>query len=656
MLRNIVINLLISIAFLPLIKAQQYTCTQSRYSETSELYSKALELVADSNENKAIPILKRITAKDTAFADAWYLLGKIYHFKAIVSQYDMMLSANTAYYFNKAEKCFLNSVVLCNRIDSYNAYFYLGENMFINRQYDLAGLYLKQYKQLNTDNEIALNKANEYLYNCIQWEEWKDSANIADYEELKGVNTVNDETDAAVSKDAVFVIYRNKLKRNPSMSIYNTPAEKWVYSYLEGVDSINKPVYSSKYSIINIPDDSECHALLPFNNSTKVFLTTEPKQSTGKKDPNSVDIFQANFENKKLSEYSKPKNINTPTSFEGYPTLTANEQTMYFVSNRNAGVGGMDIYETKMSNDGNWMKPVNLGNVINTVNDEINPTITADGKHLFFASNGHFGLGGFDIFVSHKTDTGWSKPQNLGKPVNSYDDDKDFTFSSAENYAIFVRKYLSPIGGCEIYRTKLSNFIECNQNSIVSGIILDHNNKVLSDIELNIISMLTNERIPVVFDKYTGRFSAVIPNIEHRYLFSISKEGYSFTDKILNTVKGAEFYYKSVNMFPIRVGEKFELTGLDFPKNSFVFEASANILLADFVEFMQENIAVKIRINGRMATVDDLKTRLSEKRAKSVYDYLIEKGVEQERLQYEGFSSSTGKNSSFIEFEIIDVD
>ncbi|MCP4461030.1 MAG: peptidoglycan-associated lipoprotein, partial [Cytophagales bacterium] len=116
-----------------------------------------------------------------------------------------------------------------------------------------------------------------------------------------------------------------------------------------------------------------------------------------------------------------PKQINNPTSNEPHATISSDGKTLYFVSNRSGGFGGFDLYKTEMNERGEWGKPVNLGEPINTSADEDAPFLDLDGKTLYFSSNGHPGLGEFDIFkASWDSETSaWAQPQNMGFPINS---------------------------------------------------------------------------------------------------------------------------------------------------------------------------------------------------------------------------------------------
>ena len=142
----------------------------------------------------------------------------------------------------------------------------------------------------------------------------------------------------------------------------------------------------------------------------------------------STDIFFSTLN--KDENWSDPKpfdrNLNT-FYFEASPTFTEDGNTMYFISERIGGKGKADIWTSKKVN-GTWQKAENLGDKINTAEKETTDFVTADGNYLFFSSEGHSGMGGYDIYVAKRTADGWSTPKNIGFPINDVSDETHFVF------------------------------------------------------------------------------------------------------------------------------------------------------------------------------------------------------------------------------------
>lgn len=155
----------------------------------------------------------------------------------------------------------------------------------------------------------------------------------------------------------------------------------------------------------------------------------------------------------KGNEWSKPiplnQNVNSPGSWETSAFVSADGQKLFFTSNRGGGMGSLDIYVSEMEITGDWGKARNLGPTINTSGREDSPALTADGKTLFFSSDGHRGMGGMDIFRSELKDGKWQKPVNLGYPINSVEDDSFFGLTGDQRRAFFST--MREDGNAEIY-------------------------------------------------------------------------------------------------------------------------------------------------------------------------------------------------------------
>jgi hypothetical protein len=233
--------------------------------------------------------------------------------------------------------------------------------------------------------------------------------------------------------------------------------------------------------------DGDCETTSISYDGTELYLYRE--------DELDGNLYVSYFKNGEWSEIQKlGPNINTKY-WESHADISANGQKLYFTSNREGGYGDLDIYVSQRNADGSWGKPNNLGPAVNTQWREDTPHLTKDGKRLFFSSEGHHNMGGFDLFMANKTENGWSQPENLGYPLNSPDDDK-FLMPLNQGEIAYHAKFNKDIPGKkDIYRYNLG---KSSRDLIeVEGILTykSPEDKTQKDFHINIIDKRTRDTI-----------------------------------------------------------------------------------------------------------------------------------------------------------------
>ncbi len=197
---------------------------------------------------------------------------------------------------------------------------------------------------------------------------------------------------------------------------------------------------------------------------------------------------------------------------ETHASISYDENEIYFTSDRKGGYGGLDIYRVRKLPDGNWSKAQNLGPQINSAYDEEGPYLHPDGTSLFFASNGHETMGGFDIFVStyDEDNDSWSKPENLGYPINTPDDNIYYIPSVDGRRAYYASADNNSLGRYDIFRIDLSDSHVRNQ-TVIAGIAMTASGKMLED-ALITISDMDDELVGIYTpDEETGKFLIILP-------------------------------------------------------------------------------------------------------------------------------------------------
>jgi hypothetical protein len=205
---------------------------------------------------------------------------------------------------------------------------------------------------------------------------------------------------------------------------------------------------------LNTPGHDAILGISPDGNS--IFVYRNIPKVTGSGD---IYISTKRADGKWQMPKPLPKPINS-SYFEGSCSLSPDGNTLYFVSERKGGYGNADIWRSKRIGKNEWAKPVNLGPKVNTDGDEMSVFIHPDGKTLFFSSNGHKTMGGYDIFMTQmKPDSSWTEPINLGYPINTTKDEKTFTMTADGKRAYITSNQDNGLGGADIYEIDMSKYV-----------------------------------------------------------------------------------------------------------------------------------------------------------------------------------------------------
>jgi outer membrane protein OmpA-like peptidoglycan-associated protein len=353
------------------------------------------------------------------------------------------------------------------------------------------------------------------------------------------------------------------------------------------------------------------------------------------------DIYIAE---KKGDDWGKPYDLNPPVNTPGWesqPSISADGRTLYFVSNRKGGYGGYDIWRSTVTDKG-WSEPENLGPNINTGYDEQSPFIADDDSTLYFSSNGWPGMGGIDLFVSHLGKDGqWGKPINLGYPINTSGDENGLTVTAEGNYAFFSSNNLNGYGGYDIYTFEMPVNIRPRRVTYVKGFVTDAITKQPLQAAVEIVDLEKNKPVYQDYSSPTqGDFLATLVTGKN-YGLNISKDGYLFYSANFSLV-GSETkspFIINVALSPIEVGNKVVLNNIFFDSNKFDLKPESKDELQKLVSFLNLNPTVHIEISGHTDDVggDAFNQTLSQNRAKAVYNYLIAGGINAARLVYKGY-------------------
>ncbi len=316
-----------------------------------------------------------------------------------------------------------------------DAYVYLGDAYFINEELDKA---IETYKSFTSINQENINYftpiINKKIETCNNAKILKTLPIIITEKNLgEPINNTYSNFNPIISRDGKMLVYTNDLRFYKAIFYSFKKDGQWTTPKNFNVETNTN---NSLISLTLSPDGKDLYIY--------------------RDDLGNGNIYKSTFDGQKWSKIKKlNKNINT-RDLETSACLSADGKTLYFASNRKGGYGSLDIYKSELTADGDWGKAVNLGPTINGKFDEISPQILDDNKTLYFASQGHYNMGGYDVFISMLTDSNkWSEPLNLGYPINTTDDNSYFQPLNNGNEAYVQLAKDNGFGNNDIYKIKL---------------------------------------------------------------------------------------------------------------------------------------------------------------------------------------------------------
>jgi outer membrane protein OmpA-like peptidoglycan-associated protein len=337
--------------------------------------------------------------------------------------------------------------------------------------------------------------------------------------------------------------------------------------------------------------------------------------------------------------------INRRDSWESQPSVSANGDKLYFTSNRKEGIGGLDLYRCSRQADGSWSRPQLLDKTINTPRNEKTPFIHSDSKTLYFTSDGHPGLGGYDIFYAQSIDTTWSEVSNIGFPINSKEDDLGLFVSLDGATAYFASNKIKASGGWDLFSFTLPELARPDKVALISGTLNKEEGEELGEAAVEIKNLRTRDVTKINVDKETGNFAQVVSAAEGADLIvTVKKKGAAFSSKFIS---GSELKNSGVVKAPLQVatleiGKEYKLNDIKFESSSFALSAVAKNVIDEFVLYLKDNPELKADIQGHTDNIGNPSDnkKLSTQRAQTVYNYVMAQGISAGRLTHHGYGET----------------
>lgn len=388
------------------------------------------------------------------------------------------------------------------------------------------------------------------------------------------------------------------------------------------------------------------------------------------------DIYQSKL---KDGQYGKPEKLSSNVSskyYESSASVSFDGKELYFASERPGGFGGEDIYVSRWDEKKKeWGPAENLGANINTKYRETGVFLHPDGETMYFSSQGHSTMGGFDIFMSKRDEKGvWGAPVNIGYPINSPDDDVFFVVSGSGRYGYYSSFRQDGYGEKDLYRITFlgpekppipsteDNLIASLVNpvreiviepkvevstvnlAILKGIIRDARTLQPLEAKLELIDNDKNELVTTLTsDSKSGAYLVTIPAGKN-YGISVKAEGYLFHSENVDIPKASGYkeYEKNVDLKKVEVGQTIVLRNIFFDYDKATLRDASRNELERLIKLLNENPTLRIEISGHTDTQGDAtyNQKLSENRAKAVVEYLVRAGISASRLEYKGYGES----------------
>jgi OmpA-OmpF porin, OOP family len=349
------------------------------------------------------------------------------------------------------------------------------------------------------------------------------------------------------------------------------------------------------------------------------------------------------------NDWSTPVNLGPNVNsrlWESQPTLSADGKMLFFISTREGGKGDKDIWMSKLGDDGKWTLAQNLSE-LNTDGEEVSPFIHPDGKTLYFGSGGRPGFGGLDLYKSEFFNKQWSEPSNLGYPFNNHENQLALFISTDGKKGYYSLEEV--IGGVTqssvLHEFDVPESIQPkNRSNYVKGIVYDSKTKAKLKAGIDLFDLTANiKQSSVNSDSLNGNYLIVLSQ-GSEYALEIHKKGYAFKSLTFNYTEGADVKPLEIDIAldPITHGTIFRLNNIFFDYNKYELKEKSKTELDELVKFMKENIDVEGEISGHTDNTGNPQSNLtlSLNRAKSVYDYLINAGIDTKRLSFKGYGAT----------------
>jgi outer membrane protein OmpA-like peptidoglycan-associated protein/tetratricopeptide (TPR) repeat protein len=621
--------LFIIVFFLCLIQAQAQTFITSKNApeKIKEAFKIAFADFNAENYSKSIKELDKIIKKCPNFINAYQLMADCY-----IQQKNW-----------KEATIFLNKAASLGPDYDPKIYYLLGQIAMEQEQYVDARSQFEKFLKYPSKSDAIINRAKKLLGDAIfRPDALSKPVRFEPKNMGTNINSSNRDYFPSITADENTMIFTVQIGEGQygQEDLYRSLKKNGEWSKAEPIPNVNTT-------------ENEAAQSVSADGKYLVFTVCNRAGDFG-----SCDLY---FSERINGRWSDPKNlgsaINT-ANWESQPSVSPNADAIFFTRGGARGQGDKNLMISKRNEDGSWAEPLAIAE-LNTPYDDSAPCIHPDGQTLYFSSSGHPGMGGLDLFVSRlRTDGIWDKPQNLGYPINTAQNEEALAVALSGSLAFIASDRPGGFGSLDIYSFEMPKEIQPNPVTYVKGYVYDAvTKKSLNKTTVEIYDLSADKLFTKTKTDADGEFMLCMP-LGRDYSLNVKKQKYLFySDNFaLKEIRNQQNpFLLDIPLQPIlepsgkidtsssiKEGNPIILKNVFFATNSAELRVESEVELNRLKQLLDENPKMKIRINGHTDNEgsDSDNLLLSDRRAKAVRDYLISKGIARERLDAKGYGES----------------
>lgn len=633
---RIILSIFLTITFIPALKAQFVSdykrvadlyFQNKEYYAAAEYYKKALNITADSIDlSNPYSFDNKGKSKKRSKADDEQIIYKL------AESYRLYKDFTSSEKWYSVAKDFTDPKYTLST-------FYYAESLRSNRKFHKAidefNNFIKQYGK----EDQFTQKAKTEIAGCQLALQEMRYPRLVNLKKLPQPINQQGSNYAPVKKDSNFYFTSSRpvniSGKKVSIGTSNVKIKKKESPYINTIymaeGDMLKTASDIKKLQFDIPEkENAAIGISPDGN--KIYFTAWDEKG----DEKTYHIFTAS---KIDSKWSKPETAGLQVNIKGFnamqPHVTSNGKYLIFSSDRPGGFGKYDLWYTPIRTDGTLGQAINMGNTINTAEDDQAAYYNPKTERLLYSSNGKVGLGGFDFFESNGNFSNWTEPKNLGFPFNSSKDDIYFTEIDTDGDEGYISSDRESVCCLELFHIKRQYFT-------IKGTLIDcETNKPIQGATVRLVDSLNNDKI--LLDA-SGEYSFRL-NTPRPLKFIAEKEGYftkTLTYSYGDLAKSDTLLNPGICLTPLVINKPIKLSDIYYEFNSAELNDSSKTSLNELVKIMKDNDKITVELSAHTDNIgtDEYNLDLSQRRAQSCVNYLISEGVPSSRISAKGYGES----------------